>query len=258
MTNAKKVGIAASIVICLGVIGYLLLNYEPPANPKAERIVFMGGSTPWVELGVFNYDIYVMNVGEPGLIRVTWQAGNDSDPTWSPQGDKIAYTRVDGLYTVNADGSGQPELLWQGSGRGTTLDPAWSPDGSRIAFAEDSSLYILDVGTREAVRLTDGSISSDSPIWSPDGKRIAFTIRPFIRTPGGGPKGQIAVINADGSGFTHLTDVGVDSSSSPCWSPRRQADRIRAGGEHLCYGCRWNERQSLGARWMEPVAYLVS
>ena len=171
-----------------------------------------------------------MNVGKPGLTRVTWQAGNDSEPTWSPQGDKIAYTRIDGVYVMNADGSGQPELLWQGSGRGTTLDPAWSPDGSRIAFAEDVSLYILDVETRQAVRLTDGTISSDSPTWSPDGKRIAFTIRPFLMTPGGGPKGQIAVINTDGSGFTHLTDVGVDSSVSPCWSPNGKQIAFGRGG----------------------------
>jgi len=39
----------------------------------------MGGSTPWVELGVFNYDIYVMNVEEPGLTRVTWQADFDEN-----------------------------------------------------------------------------------------------------------------------------------------------------------------------------------
>jgi TolB protein len=229
MTTPKKVGIAAFLVICLGTIGYFLLGYEPPANPKAERIAFMGGSTPWVELGVFNYDIYVMNVEGPGLTRITWQADFDEMPTWSPQGDKIAYTRIDGLYMMNADGSGEPELLWQGSGRGTTLTPAWSPDGSKIAFSE-GIIYILDVESRQAVRLTDGAISSDSPTWSPDGKRIAFTIRPFIRTPGGGPKGQIAVINTDGSGFTHLTDVGVDSSDSPCWSPDGKQIAFERGG----------------------------
>jgi hypothetical protein len=64
MTIAKKVGIAASIAICLGIIGCFLLNYEPPANPRAERIAFTAESTPWLEVAIFlNYDIYVMNVG---------------------------------------------------------------------------------------------------------------------------------------------------------------------------------------------------
>jgi hypothetical protein len=38
-------------------------------------------------------------------------------------------------------------------------------------------------------------------------------------TPGGGPEGAIAVVNADGSGFAQLTDTADGSSGSPDWSP---------------------------------------
>jgi len=57
-------------------------------------------------------------------------------PAWSPDGTQLAFTFWEGdrpwqsasVYIVNADGSGQPQKLTDGSG------PAWSPDGSRIAF----------------------------------------------------------------------------------------------------------------------------
>ncbi|MEJ2560232.1 MAG: hypothetical protein P8186_29260 [Anaerolineae bacterium] len=185
------------------------------SHSGGDRIAFSAGSSYWLSGLSLNYSIYVMDVGESGVTKLTQGAGIDAMPAWSPQGDKIAYYGSEGLYIVDADGSGRPELVWPGS----TMSPAWSPDGSRIAFADKGSLYALDIESRQAVPLTDDSLTSDDPAWSPDGKQIAFTIMPFMRTPGGGPEGAIAVINADGSGFTQLTDTADGSSGSPDWSP---------------------------------------
>jgi Tol biopolymer transport system component len=232
MTNPKKIGIAILIVVCLSVAGYMLwhflLGHEPPANPRSERIAFTAGSTPWLETAIFlNYDIYVMNVGEPGLTRITWDADGDWMPTWSPQGDKIAYYGANGLYVMNADGSSEPEQLRLGA----TLNPAWSPDGSRIAFAEDALLYILDVETHNTVQLTDGSILSGSPTWAPDGKRIAFATRPHTRASNSRSEAAIAVINTDGSGFVQLTKVEDGSSGSPRWSPNGMQIAFERNGD---------------------------
>jgi len=49
------------------------------------------------------------------------------------------------------------------------------------------------------------------PVWSPDGKRIAFTCYSNGR-------GQICVMNADGTGVTNVSDNGF-SDRSPSWSP---------------------------------------
>jgi Tol biopolymer transport system component len=51
-----------------------------------------------------------------------------SKPEWSPNGRKITFVRKDGIYVMNADGSGQVRLTSRGD------EPVWSPDGHQIAF----------------------------------------------------------------------------------------------------------------------------
>jgi len=60
----------------------------------------------------------------------------DSEPSWSPDGTRIAFTRLVGssleVFVMKADGSGQRALT---HGSPNHLDPAWSPDGKTIAYS---------------------------------------------------------------------------------------------------------------------------
>ncbi len=102
----------------------------------------------------------------------------DDDPSWSPDGDRIVFTRsgdavFGDLYVVNTWG-GSGALLMQLAGplAGGQFSPAWSPDGRLIAFTSKhvgDQFQVFTVwadGTRLAQR-TDDAFDHDSVAWLP-------------------------------------------------------------------------------------------
>jgi TolB protein len=174
------------------------LNLQPAWSPDGSRIAFerlIGG----------HLQVFVMDDGGSNQTRLTNDATDDRDPAWSPDGTKIAFTRqtFDGtffhedVWTMNADGSGQTQLTFDGNS-GT---PAWSPDGEKIAFS-GGGVYLMNPDGSD---LTQLNVSGAAPNWSPDGQRIVFDCSPAI-----------CVMNADGSGQTVLFTGNVGSAA---WSP---------------------------------------
>jgi Tol biopolymer transport system component len=123
---------------------------EPAWSPDGSRIAFMSWRNEPSLLDCFpagncNTEIYVMNADGSNPINLTNSPGEDAYPTWSPDGNRIAFASIrDGdqeIYVMNVDGSSQIRLTTR---RGPDYEPAWSPDGIRIAFEHSASTFAHD------------------------------------------------------------------------------------------------------------------
>jgi TolB protein len=156
-----------------------------------------------------------MNADGTGIRRLTTSLGLDIKPTWSPDGQQIAFrSQRDGndeIYVMNADGTCQRNLT---NDPADDRSPAWAPDGRTIAFDhffndtfQDISLIDIDGSNLRRVTMRSG----EYPSWSPDGSRIAFA---SARTG----HYEIYVIDRDGSNEIQLTHHNA-YSMYPAWSP---------------------------------------
>lgn len=172
--------------------------------------------------------IYVMEPDGSNLHRVTAYEGAfacyDLQPSWSPDGSKLVFAVLcdggnEGIWTVNADGSGRRQLLAPHGDLTDLSQPSWSPDGTQIAFQGarsvgpdgdyEDDIYLMSADGSDVRRLTDGSVPVGEPAWSTDGTKIAYTRWGTFR---------VVVMNADGSDPHPITDPGL-TACCPAWQP---------------------------------------
>ena len=201
---------------------------EPAISPDGSQIAYTsfgeGSDT----------DVFLINVDGTGQVDLTnnTQAPSgvnlhDSQPSWSPDGTKIAFLSIRDaangsgtgadLYVMNADGSGVARVS------GLPYDesnPAWSPDGARIAFSAidpaNGTLAIWAVnadGSGGLSRITDEPRGHEYDLsWSPDGTKIAFA------GSHDDSNGEIYTVGAGGGGITRLT-ASTGTDDHPAFSP---------------------------------------
>jgi dipeptidyl aminopeptidase/acylaminoacyl peptidase len=125
------------------------------------------------------------------------------EPSWSPDGSRIAFVRNDGtahqIWTVRPDGSDLRKLT---SGSHAHSFPRWSPDGQLLAFVLDyAQVAVMDASGGPPRTVVDRRSFGLS--WSPEGDRLAIA-----------PEDGLWITNLDGTGLRQITDRG----SYPSWT----------------------------------------
>jgi Tol biopolymer transport system component/DNA-binding winged helix-turn-helix (wHTH) protein len=131
------------------------------------------------------------------LTRMTFGSGLELEPTWSPDGQLLAYVSDRGgkldIWVQQAN-DGEPVQVTRGPGN--NLQPSWSPDGKYIAYRsqEGSGLFIIPAFGPQGRgrRITSFGYR---PQWSPDGTRILFQTLTGLNTP----RNTFYVVGLDGN-----------------------------------------------------------
>lgn len=195
---------------------------DPAWSPDSQKIAFVSG-VEWDKVGfIFNScggigGICVMNADGTNPISLPHKKGGEGNPSWSPDGKKIAFTADwtgdSEVYVMNADGTNPINLTNYGAG--WDANPIWSPDGDKIAFNSyrdgNYEIYVIKADGSNLINLTNNPSDEGGLVWSPDSTKIAFA-------SGRAGNSEIYVIDVDGSNLVRLTNNDANDYS-PVWSP---------------------------------------
>ena len=178
--------------LMLLIVGVLALPAPLQATVSGEE-----GMIAFVSNRDGNSEIYVMEADGSGQVNLTNRPGDQHSPTWSPDGQQIAYVHnraAPSIWLMDADG-GDRRFLVDG------YDPSWSPDGKQIAFIaggsvsefnaeQGASLWVINVDGTGLQRRTypesdpvylelrnenpRARVYDAGPVWFPDGRSILF------------------------------------------------------------------------------------
>ena len=164
--------IAVISIVAVAVLAYMI-----------SACSWFGGGPPPVQ------DPYV----ESGrLVRLTHNDSTETNPVWSPRGDKIAFECI-------SDGR---RGIWPFSGYSAPSNNREVKNWPITTYYYPSYICVMNADGSKRKQLTDYDHSDYAPAWSLDGRKIVFSSKRLSLG-----YSNILVMNADGSDQSLLFDA---------------------------------------------------
>jgi Tol biopolymer transport system component len=205
---------------------------HPKWAPDQSKLIFDKG------LGSAK-DIYTINVDGSALTKIIGWKGAQSDPDFSPDGTKIAFSSLTDskgrslagggshLFVAGATGANPTQITSAGALLKEAYSPVWAPSsvGPTIAFSgfvdgtngRQPDIFSVNSTGAGLQRLTTSPAYDYAPTWYPDnGATIAFSTN--REQPELGATWDIYEMNANGSNQRAIvTASGYDSAENPSY-----------------------------------------
>jgi serine/threonine-protein kinase len=182
-------------------------------SPDGTRLVFVR-SAGWRGQS----DLWVQDLQRRTVDRLTSLPGSNSSPVWSPDGAHILFEGPSGaVYSVRADGAGQPQKLDGPAGHPISV----SPDGKLVTLINGNPFTAMQImvaaleGPSDHPRLGRVEPIAAAPgfpmaVFSPDGHLIAYT---------SGETGAMQVYVQPFPGRGGKVAISINGGTFPAWSP---------------------------------------
>ncbi len=221
-------------------------TFTPAPTPQGGG----GGQIAFASNRSGEVQIWLMDIASKELTQLTKMSGGACQPTWSPDGLRIAFIAPckqnqqtysgSSLFVMNADGTHVNPLPSSPIG---DYDPAWSPVDNMILFTstrdyDRPQIWMLNVDTGESVNLSNNVVSEFHATWSPDGQLILFSSTRAIG------RGKLWVMDRQGGNLIEFSHSDTRTNVEPDWAPDGELIvytqfGIRGGGIPNLMGSYW-------------------
>jgi len=225
---------------------------EPTPSPRARRsrrdlavvaVLSLGALAAAAYLGRRSAPAAVAVAADAGFhqfTRLTYEAGLESSPSLSPDGEFVAYSAIDGadrdIFLLRVGGR-RPINLTEDSPADEN-HPAFSPDGRFLAFRSErdgGGLFVMGATGESVRRLTE---EGDNPSWSPDGREIVFATEGESDPHAREKTSELWVVPVAGGAARRIY---AGDAVQPAWSP---------GGHRIAF---WNNPNGIRDVWTVAV-----
>ncbi len=191
----------------------------PRLSPDGRRVA--------VDIAEQEPQVWLYDLSRETLTRFTFERSANQNPTWTPDGKRIAISSnkegQTNIFWQLADGSGGQERL--ATSEFPNIPMSWSPDGKLLAFIENNpatgqDIWVLRMSDRKAQPFLRTPFNESVPRFSPDGRWLAYIsnesgrfeiyVQPY---PGPGGKWQIS----------------TEGGTEPVWNPNGRELFYRSG-----------------------------